>query len=67
MSWIRLLDSIPDVELLEALPHFLDGLLKMLSDRYEDIRQSVDTCLAEFLQEIKFTEDKWKARQCCIS
>src|SRR3546814_15264568 len=60
VEWICLLDSIPEVELLEWLPHFLDGLVKMLSDRAEDIRQSVDTCIAEFLQEIRRTEQTWK-------
>jgi hypothetical protein len=29
---VTVLDSVPDIELLEYLPEFLDGLFKMLSD-----------------------------------
>lgn len=39
--------------MIRVLPHFLDGLFQMLADRNEDIKQSVDTCLSEFLAEIK--------------
>eukprot|EP01128_Nolandella_sp_AFSM9_P005035 TRINITY_DN2379_c0_g1_i1.p1 TRINITY_DN2379_c0_g1~~TRINITY_DN2379_c0_g1_i1.p1 ORF type:complete len:858 (-),score=111.25 TRINITY_DN2379_c0_g1_i1:157-2730(-) len=53
VSWIRLLAQTPDVELIRTLPSFLDGLFKMLSDRFDDIRQSVDLTITEFLMEIK--------------
>lgn len=39
--------------MIRVLPHFLDGLFQMLADKNEDIKQSVDTCLSEFLVEIK--------------
>ena len=46
-------DAIVEIDMVRVLPHYLDGLFKMLADRNEDIRQSVDTCLGEFLVEIK--------------
>eukprot|EP00743_Colponemidia_sp_Colp-15_P004953 GILK01005338.1.p1 GENE.GILK01005338.1~~GILK01005338.1.p1 ORF type:complete len:691 (-),score=126.29 GILK01005338.1:140-2212(-) len=53
VSWISVLDSIPDIDLLKFLPDFLTGLFNMLSDTNRDIRQAADACLAEFLREIK--------------
>ena len=32
VSWISVLDSVPDIDLLGHLPKFLDGLFKILSD-----------------------------------
>ncbi len=32
VSWISVLDSVPDLNLLEHLPEFLGGLFLMLSD-----------------------------------
>eukprot|EP01125_Pyxidicula_operculata_P004646 TRINITY_DN1747_c0_g1_i1.p1 TRINITY_DN1747_c0_g1~~TRINITY_DN1747_c0_g1_i1.p1 ORF type:complete len:1009 (+),score=224.85 TRINITY_DN1747_c0_g1_i1:1091-4117(+) len=60
VGWIRTLASVPDVELLEYLPHFLDGLFKMLSDKSEDIRVSVKSCLSFFLEEIKNAASAWE-------
>ncbi|KAK3242703.1 PtdIns(3,5)P(2) sythesis regulation factor, partial [Cymbomonas tetramitiformis] len=53
VGWITVLDSVPDIDMLEFLPEFLDGLLNMLSDPNREIRQQADSALAEFLQEIK--------------
>uniref|UniRef100_A0A0G4G9J8 Vacuolar protein 14 C-terminal Fig4-binding domain-containing protein n=1 Tax=Chromera velia CCMP2878 TaxID=1169474 RepID=A0A0G4G9J8_9ALVE len=53
ISWIVLLDSIPDVGLLGHLPAFLDGLFQMLRDSNRDIRHAADSCLAEFLTQIR--------------
>lgn len=50
--------------MLKALPHFLDGLFKMLADRNEDIKQSVETLLAHFLSEIKVTAALWEVHLC---
>jgi len=47
------LDSVPDIDLLHYLPRFLDGLFNMLKDTTKDIRLEAETCLAEFLSEIK--------------
>ncbi len=53
VGWITVLDSVPDIDMLEYLPDFLDGMLNMLSDPNREIRQQADTALAEFLHEVK--------------
>ncbi|KAI0034126.1 vacuolar protein 14 C-terminal Fig4p binding-domain-containing protein, partial [Vararia minispora EC-137] len=53
VSWITVLDSVPELELITYLPEFLDGLLKYLSDPTEDVRIATDNQLAELLREIK--------------
>ncbi|QRV72887.1 vacuole-associated enzyme activator complex component (Vac14) [Ceratobasidium sp. AG-Ba] len=68
VSWITVLDSVPDLELVTYLPEFLDGLLKYLSDPTEDVRVAAEAVLADFLHEIeditlmqKRKEDKARA------
>ncbi|KAJ0412152.1 hypothetical protein ATCC90586_005765 [Pythium insidiosum] len=56
VGWITVLDSVPDIDMLDWLPEFLDGLFNMLSDGNREIRQAADSALAEFLREIKQTE-----------
>ena len=56
VSWITVLHSVPDIEMVVYLPDFLDGLLNMLSDANREIRQQVDVALAEFLQDVKDSE-----------
>mmetsp|Transcript_1541 Transcript_1541/g.4218 ORF Transcript_1541/g.4218 Transcript_1541/m.4218 type:complete len:345 (+) Transcript_1541:54-1088(+) len=53
LSWITILDSVPDVDMLSYLPQFLEGLFSMLADTNRDIRHGADACLSEFLNEIK--------------
>ncbi|CAG8607608.1 10557_t:CDS:2, partial [Dentiscutata heterogama] len=53
VSWITVLDSIPDLELVSFLPDFLDGLLQFLSDPNKDIRNATSSILANFLAEIR--------------
>jgi len=53
VSWITLLDSIPDLELVAYLPSFLAGLLKFLTDTNPDVTTMTKACLDRFLQEIK--------------
>ncbi|KAK7621205.1 vacuolar protein 14 C-terminal Fig4p binding-domain-containing protein, partial [Phyllosticta citricarpa] len=53
VSWITLLDSIPDLELVAYLPSFLGGLLKFLSDPNQDVHTATQTALERFLSEIK--------------
>ncbi|KAG0177101.1 hypothetical protein DFQ28_006315 [Apophysomyces sp. BC1034] len=48
VSWIAVLDSIPDLELVSFLPEFLDGLLQCLSDPSKDVRVSTNNLLEEF-------------------
>ncbi|KAJ7498594.1 vacuolar protein 14 C-terminal Fig4p binding-domain-containing protein [Mycena latifolia] len=53
VSWINVLDSVPELELISYLPEFLDGLLKYLSDPTEDVRVATETLLADFVREIR--------------
>ncbi|EJD01507.1 ARM repeat-containing protein [Fomitiporia mediterranea MF3/22] len=53
VSWITVLDSVPELELISYLPEFLDGLFKYLSDPTEDVRVATENLLAEFLREMK--------------
>ncbi|EJD53971.1 ARM repeat-containing protein [Auricularia subglabra TFB-10046 SS5] len=53
VSWISLLDSVPDLELTSFLPDILDGLLSYLSDPSADVRTATENLLAEFLGEMR--------------
>jgi vacuole morphology and inheritance protein 14 len=53
VSWISVLDSIPDLELVSFLPEFLDGLFLCLDDASDDVRVATSGLLADFLMEIK--------------
>ncbi|KAI9797994.1 MAG: hypothetical protein M1833_005050 [Piccolia ochrophora] len=53
VSWITLLDSIPDLELVFYLPAFLGGLFKFLSDPNRDVHVATQGALERFLAEIK--------------
>jgi vacuole morphology and inheritance protein 14 len=52
VGWITLLDSVPDINMLDYLPDFLDGLFNMLGDSNREIRQAADSALSDFLREI---------------
>ena len=53
VSWITLLDTIPDLELVYYLPAFLGGLFKFLSDPNRDVHVATQGALERFLNEIK--------------
>ncbi|KAI9773474.1 MAG: hypothetical protein M1840_007691 [Geoglossum simile] len=53
VSWITLLDSIPDLELVFYLPAFLSGLFKFLSDPNRDVHVATQGALERFLAEIR--------------
>ncbi|PWZ03276.1 ARM repeat-containing protein [Testicularia cyperi] len=53
VSWITVLGSVPELELVSYLPSFLDGLLKYLSDPNTDVRVATANVLADFLREIR--------------
>ncbi|KAF8721445.1 hypothetical protein AX14_010359, partial [Amanita brunnescens Koide BX004] len=53
VSWITVLDSVPELELITYLPEFLDGLLKYLSDPTEEVRTATENVLADFLRELR--------------
>ncbi|KAJ1439666.1 vacuolar protein 14 C-terminal Fig4p binding-domain-containing protein [Ochromonadaceae sp. CCMP2298] len=56
VGWITVLDAVPDINMLDYLPDFLDGLFNMLSDGNREIKQAADNALADFLREIKEAE-----------
>lgn len=53
VSWVTLLDTIPDLELVHYLPAFLGGLFKFLSDPNRDVHVVTQGTLERFLNEIK--------------
>lgn len=53
VSWVTLLDSIPDLELVVYLPAFLGGLFKFLSDTNRDVYVATQVVLERFLNEIR--------------
>lgn len=53
VSWVTLLDTIPDLELVAHLPAFLGGLFKFLSDPNRDVHVATQGALERFLNEIK--------------
>mmetsp|Transcript_2306 Transcript_2306/g.5914 ORF Transcript_2306/g.5914 Transcript_2306/m.5914 type:complete len:925 (+) Transcript_2306:104-2878(+) len=57
VSWITVLDSVPDLDLLVYLPQLLDGLMAMLSDPNREIRVAAHKAMMEFLIEIHATQN----------
>ena len=53
VSWVTLLDTIPDLELVYYLPAFLGGLFRFLSDPNRDVHVATQGALERFLNEIK--------------
>ncbi|KOC17690.1 vacuole-associated enzyme activator complex component (Vac14) [Aspergillus flavus AF70] len=53
VSWLTLLDTIPDLELVSYLPEFLGGLIKFLGDPNRDVNVATQNLLDRFLSEIK--------------
>ncbi|KAJ2829448.1 hypothetical protein IWW50_000848 [Coemansia erecta] len=53
IEWIRVLDSVPGLDLIVYLPEFLDGLLRFLSDPNDDVRNKTQSLLGELLNEIR--------------
>ena len=53
VSWLTLLDTIPDLELVFYLPAFLGGLFKFLGDPNRDVFVATQGLLEKFLNEIK--------------
>ena len=53
VSWLTLLDTIPDLELVHYLPAYLGGLFKFLGDPNRDVYVATQGLLERFLSEIK--------------
>ena len=57
VSWITLLDSIPELDLLRHLPAFLPGLFRTLSDSADTIRTMTVAVLEDFQAGFKGIND----------
>lgn len=53
VSWIAVLDAVPDINMLVLLPEILDGLFKILGDQKLEIRKMCENVLREFLSSIQ--------------
>ncbi|KAI4468990.1 tax1 binding protein-related [Holotrichia oblita] len=53
ISWISVLDAVPDIDLIIYLPEILDGLFKILNDPSLEVKKMCETVLGEFLRSIK--------------
>ena len=63
VGWISVLDSVPDIDMLEYLPDYLGGLFDMLADQQKDIKQQSYAALADLLREITHTVQTQQAQQ----
>nr|XP_022343635.1 protein VAC14 homolog isoform X2 [Crassostrea virginica] len=53
VSWIKILDDVPDINMIVLLPEFLDGLFNILGDTNPEIGKMCQHLLADFLVGIK--------------
>lgn len=53
ISWLSVLDAVPDIDLVLFLPEILDGLFRILDDPMLEVKKMCDTLLGEFLRSIK--------------
>ncbi|XP_021933263.1 protein VAC14 homolog isoform X2 [Zootermopsis nevadensis] len=53
ISWVSVLDAVPDIDIILFLPEILDGLFRILEDHTKEIKTMCDTVLGEFLSSIK--------------
>jgi vacuole morphology and inheritance protein 14 len=53
VSWLSVLNALPDLELLSFLPDILDGLLSFVGDSNVNVRAATTNVLGEFLREIR--------------
>eukprot|EP01006_Ploeotia_vitrea_P059836 TRINITY_DN74871_c0_g1_i1.p1 TRINITY_DN74871_c0_g1~~TRINITY_DN74871_c0_g1_i1.p1 ORF type:complete len:680 (+),score=21.87 TRINITY_DN74871_c0_g1_i1:154-2193(+) len=55
VGWLAELEPVPELNLIQQLPEFLDQLFGMLTDRNKDILQATEALLTEFERQV--TED----------
>ncbi|CAH1112011.1 unnamed protein product [Psylliodes chrysocephalus] len=58
ISWISVLNSEPDLDLIKYLPEILDGLFRILDDPNFEVKKMCETILGEFLRKIKTDPSK---------
>ena len=52
VQWLYVLSTIPNVDLIQYLPDFLQGLIQFLGDSSGEVRQSTSKVLESFLEDI---------------
>lgn len=58
VSWVSVLDSVPDIDMIIFLPEILDGLFRILADHLNEIKKICETVLGEFLGSIMKNPDR---------
>lgn len=53
ISWISIINAVPEINLVVYLPELLDGLIQMLDDNATEIQRMCDTLLSLFLRSIR--------------
>ncbi|CEQ39114.1 SPOSA6832_00602 [Sporobolomyces salmonicolor] len=53
ISWLIVLDSVPDLQLISFFPDFLEGLLRYLGDPTVEVRVSTEGLLEGLLREVR--------------
>ncbi|XP_064641038.1 protein VAC14 homolog isoform X2 [Lineus longissimus] len=53
VSWVSVLDAVPDINMIIFLPEILDGLFHILGDHSNEIRKMCDGVFGEFLRGIR--------------
>ncbi|XP_055679622.1 protein VAC14 homolog [Lutzomyia longipalpis] len=57
ISWISILNAVPEINMVVYLPEILDGLFQMLEDNMVEIHRMCGTLLAQFLRSIRNDPD----------
>ncbi|KAJ1904304.1 hypothetical protein IWQ60_012469, partial [Tieghemiomyces parasiticus] len=52
VNWLRVLDSLPELELIHYLPRFLHDVFMYLNDPHEEVRTVTSLLLTDFLVEL---------------
>eukprot|EP00210_Caulerpa_lentillifera_P003830 g3658.t1 len=58
IGWVVALFSMPSLDMLPFLPEILPGLMSMLEDNHQEIRQLVANTLKDFLMELAGSADE---------
>lgn len=53
ISWVSVLNAVPEINMIIYLPEILDGLFQMLEDSMIEIHRMCETLLSQFLRSIR--------------
>lgn len=53
ISWVSVLNAVPEINMIVYLPEILDGLFQMLQDHMVEIHRMCETLLSQFLKSIQ--------------